>query len=658
MKRSIVTIMWSLLAALTLGFVGCNTPVEEPSKPEFPEKITANVAAGEEFKFTFDANMKWTLKIPTEVASYFKFIVGESERYTIKGEAGSHEVTIGVANTEEFDNVRVCAVEMTMGEETRVVAELTRGSKERTLDVYVAEYDATESVFVSDEEGNYQYVSTPSSDKLEWMWCNEQWMLRFAVDANFSWNFGVDTPDWIDINKTSGSAGRTEIFFRTVDEKRPLEDTTCTLEFCDSRDRNGDGVVDDSDIIVVKSFTTTIEGCKNLCEVDIVSAATFNAAGEFFAASSDSYVESAYGRITSPRGVEFFAVGKSADGTYSLEGAEWIELEVEDFPSEAGEEGVWMRNFSLNVMVNESTELRYGALVAIPMPQAGATNYADYVVCEITQEGVEIIDTSEPIYAYDEDVMKGFAAKFEKLENNTWPWQGSWANIPYAYRLTLRNNNSGDDLVFRKQFANYRIFGYNGYSGNTYDPATSWVTISESDPSEAIENGYIIRSRLGTEEGQFENTMPGKQGQNEATFIFYDDKGVAFALIHVVLDPEFSPYPKVEGDVKFVDENMAIDNGVFLEAIVSGDEDYNAEDAFMGILQYRLTLNSRCNSIALLLPDYTMAYPYQAWLTSSKKGKETTVTANSSESVKGRITFYGSNNYNVVLQLIVVYNAE
>lgn len=656
MKRGLLNI-WALIAAIGLSLSACEEPAEEMPTPQFPEKITATVMAGDEFEFTIEPNMKWSMKIPTEVATYFKFIVGESERYTLTGDAGTHTITIGVAPNEEFDITRTCAVEMTMNGETKVIAELTRGSKERTLEVYAAQYDATEKVFVLDEEGNYQYATTPCED-IEWMNVNDKWMMRFVVESNFKWSFGVDFPDWIEANKTSGNAGRTEIFLRPVDEKHPLENTTSTFNFCDASDRNGDGVVDDSDILIVKSLSTTIEGCKDICEVDLVSSATFNAAGDFFSASSDTYIEVAYGRLYSPRGAELFAVSKEADGSYSREGCDWILLEVDEFPAEAGDDGIWLRNFTLDVAEHTSTEARYGAIVAIPLTAAGATNYADYIVCNLTQEGVEIIDTSEPIYAYNEDVMMGYAAKFEKLEPNTRPWQGSWASIPYAYRLTMRNNNSGDDIVFRKQFASYRIFGYNGYSGDVYDPETCWVTINESDPSEEIENGYIITSRLGTGEGEFENTMPGKQGQNEATFIFYDDKGVAFALIHVVLDPDFSPYPKVEGDVKFVDEDAAIDNGVFLEAIVSGDEDHNEEEAFMGILQYRLTLNSRCKSIALLLPDYAMAYPYQSWLTTSKSGKETTITTNSNESAKGRVTFYGSNNYNVVLQLTVVYKAE
>lgn len=654
MKKSLVSKIWALVALMTLSLTACEEPVEEIT-PNFPEKVTATVMAGQEYEFTIEPNMKWTLKIPTEVATFFKFIVGESERYTLNGEAGTHTITIGVAANEEFDTTRTCAVEMTMGGESQVVLELTRGSKERKIAIYAAEYDTQEDTFATDEEDNYIYSSTPSQS-LEWVWSNEQWMQRIVVESNFRWNLGADTPEWINASKTSGSAGRTEIFLRTNKEYLPLEETTCTVEFCDMSDRNDDGVIDDSDILVVASMSTTIEGCKDICEVSLSGDALFNAEGEYFTTSSDSYVDLVYGRINSPRGAEIFAVNKSADGSYTKEGAEWILFTVEEYPTEAGEVGIWTREFSLDVEANTSEEPRYGAIVAIPLSEAGATNYADFVVCEITQEGVEVIDTSDPIYVYDESAMMGFGARFEKLTKGSWPWTNNWAGIPHAYKLTLRNNDSGDDLVFRRPFSSYKIYGYAGYTGATYDIESCWLTINESAEEENIENGYIIKSRL--DEELYPNTLPGSKGQNEATFIFNNEKGEAYALVYVVLDPDFSPYSGTDGDVKFADAESANLSGAKLEEIVDGDDEYSEEDDYMGILQYRLTLTPDCKSVALIIPEYSMHFAYQGWLEAELQGDQTIITSSSETSATGRISFYGSNNYNVILQLTVVYKAE
>lgn len=654
MKRSLFIAGVLALASLMLTLNGCKEPEEPILTPSFPEKIVANVAAGQEFKFTIEPNMQWSLKIPSEVATYFKFIVGSSERYTLTGAAGTHEITVGVAPNEEFDAIRECGIEMTMGGESRVIAHLTRGSKERQITIYTAEF-VEEDGFVQDEEGNWVYSTTPI-ESLDWRWFNDIWMQRLVVEANFKWNLGANTPEWLETNATSGKDGRTELFFRVNNELRPFDQTSYNIEFCDTSDRNGDGVYDQNDILVVKSLSTTIEGCRDICTVDFSSTMEFNADGHYYNNASSSYTEYAYGHIYSAYGSELFAVCKNADGSYSTEGCEWINLAIDDFPEEAAEHGIWMRTIELQLAKNETSSPRYGALVAVSAADAaGSYNIADHIICEITQKGANINDGNEAIVAFDEEIMKGYGAKFEKLAKGTWPWTNNWANIPYAYKLTLRDNNSGDDLIFNKPFASYKIYGYAGYTGATYDPESCWLTISESAPEEAIDNGYIIRSRLDDE--LYPNTLPGGQ-KNEATFVFYNESGEIYALIYVVLDPDFSPYGGVKGDVKFTNPTEAIESGARLDEIVKGDEEYNDENAFMGILQYRLTLNPSCKTISINIPAYTLAYPYQEWIQTYMEGNNTIIEVSSETSANGRITFYGSNNYNVVLQLIIVYNAE
>ena len=152
--------------------------------------------------------------------------------------------------------------------------------------------------------------------------------------------------------------------------------------------------------------------------------------------------------------------------------------------------------------------------------------------------------------------------------------------------------------------------------------------------------------------------MPGSNNQNEATIIFYNSDNQPYALIHFVVDPDFTPYEGVDGDVTFINPEEAILNGARLEEIVKGDDDFSEEENYMGILQYRLTLTSRCKTMAISVPEYSFAYPYQSWIECELEGTKTIVKITSEESGKGRISFYGSDNYNVILQLIVVYNAE
>lgn len=687
MKKSIFSILWSAMLASMLLLGGCQEP-EEVITPNFPDAATATVMAGEKYEFTINPNMQWTLKIPTEATTHFSFLKGASELYTLRGTAGEQTITVQVSDNEEFDTNRVCAIEMTMGEETKVILTLTRSSKERMLTIYPCEYDASEEVFVTDEEGAWVF-STTAADRLDWVWSNEQWMQRILVDANFSWSLGANTPKWLISNETSGKAGKTELFLRVDREYLSLEDVTCNIEFCDASDRNGDGKVDESDILVVGSYPTAMEGCKDVCEVNLVSELVFNANGEYYQASSDYYGGEAHGYISSPRGAEIFAVVAGADGSYTTEGAEWIRLSVSEFPSEAGEEGVWERNITIATEPHESTASRTGAIVALPktVAEAGSANYADYIVSTITQEGVVVVDTSIPIVAMSEDLMKGYGAKFETLEAGTWPWNGAWASIPHAFKLTYRDNASGSELIFNRSFARYAIYGYEGFSGGKYDDLEScWVTIEESqvtdNEGEVVPNAYKVRSRLGEwldedNEIKYENTLAGSNGDNRAVFVFYDANDNPFALLYFVLDPNFSPFDKIEGDVMIDgDIEAAYRNGVSVVELVEGDEYYSAEDNYVGTLQYLVTLTSKQQSIELTVPKHAWAWSYKSWITVESGNTSATVTIKPSYlptydaedpdswpadvvaegTYKGHISFYQSMSSNSPsLQLHVIY---
>lgn len=686
MKNNIFNILWSAMLGVMLILGGCNEP-EEVITPNFPEEVTATVMAGDTYEFTITPNMQWSLKIPTEATSHFKFIKGASELYTLHGTAGEHNITVQVSDKEEFDVNRTCAIEMTMGGESKVILTLTRSSKERVLKVYNCEFDANEEAFVTNENGEWVF-STTAIEQLDWVWCNEQWMQRVLVDANFNWNLGVNTPEWLICNETSGKAGQTELFLRINREKLPLEDVTCNIEFCDSSDRNGDGKVDESDILVVSSYSTSMEGCKSVCEVDLASALTFNANGEYYQASSDYYGGEAYGQFNSPRGAEIFAVVLTAEGSYTTEGAEWIILTIEEFPTEAGEDGVWGRNLTVATEPHDSTVARTGAIVALPktVAEAGGANYADYVVSTITQEGVVVVDNSAPIAAYDEDVMMGYSAKFEELEEGVWPWNGAWATIPYAYKLTYRDNYSGSELIFRKPYSRYVVYGYNGLSSGKYEDVDNcWVTIEESTLVDydgvTVENAYKVRCRLGEwldaeNEIKYENPLAGSNGDNRAVFVFYDDKNDPYALLYFVLDPNFSPFEKVEGDVMIVNYEEAYIKGATCVELVQGDEYFSGELSYMGCMQYLLTLTSKYPSVELTVPDHAWSWSYKNWISVSSDGTSATVSINTNSlptydesnpnkwpedvidkgTYKGHVSFYSSmSSTTPSLQLHIIY---
>lgn len=652
-----------LVASAAIGLVGCNEP-EEPTNPQFPEKITASVEAGEEYEFSITANMSWTLKIPNESATFFKFIVGESERYSLSGEAGTHKIIVGVSDKEEFDTVRVCDITMTMGNQSEVVATITRGGMERSIAVYIAEYNTEEDTFATDAEGNWIYSTTPA-ERIDWVWSNEQWMQRIAVDANFEWYLSPDAPEWLLVNASEGTAGRTELFLRVNSEQLPLEDVACNIEF---------GVVyltndTESNFEAIGTYPTTMEGCKNICTTNLPESVSFNADGEYYQPSSESYIALLIGRISAPRGAELVALAKNADGTYSTE-VNWMRIKMDDFPEEAGDIGVWERRFTFDVATHTNVESREGAIAALPKPvaESGDYNPEEYIVCHVTQDGWVEEVVVEAIYPNDNKIMAAYNSKFELLSNGKWPWMGSWKNIPYGYKLTYNSNDSGDDLIFNQPFARYEIYGFDGDGRAPYDLETCWLTIEPSQEHKELENGYFIRCRLNETEDDvtYVNTMPGSYGENEATIIFYDAEDNAYALIYFILDPNyFTPTDRPTGTIDFADESYAA-LGATLEVIVDGDVDYTKEWA--SALQYRLTLNPNCTQAVLLVPDFKYAFEYTTdkWLVPSGSSGRLTVAVDTellpaledgATQHRNHVTLH-SADYEVVANLVVVYNPQ
>lgn len=666
MKRSIINAVFALIVGVALTFVGCEEPAPEVVTPQFPEKISAIVAAGDRYEFTISPNMAWSMKIPDEVATYFKFIVGETERYNLYGEAGTHTITVGVSNIEEFDTIRVCEISMTMGEQSQVVAVITRSGLERMAKMYLAEFVSEDEGFAMDEESNWVYSTTPA-ERLDWVWYNDQWMQRVAIDANFDWSLSPNTPAWLDINTTSGdnvtegTAGRTELFIMINREALPLEDITCDIEF---------GMfLEDNTFEAISTYETTMEGCQNVCEFELASSVLFNADGEYYVASSESYTSQASGNLYSPKGAELVLLAKTADGSYTTEDVTWMRIRMDDFPKEAGNFGVWKRAFTFDVALNKTTEQREGAIAALPKTVAESltTEYVleDYIVCTVLQKGISIEEEKGAIYPNNEATMAAMNSKLTPLTKGTWPYMGDWAVAPYGYKLIYQSNASGDDLIFSSAISRYDIYGFN--ESTLYDPETCWITIEPSEEYKELENGYVIKSRLNEiiDGYKYINTLAGNDGENEAFILFYNEEDKPFAFIYFVLDATYTtPIPRPEGTVIFSDNLNYEELGATLQMLVKGDEGYSLEMAYSGTLQYKLTLNSKCLSATLLVPNYTMSYPYANWLTTTDGDGRITITVNPDKlgeleegttEVRSNLSLYSGEGSSQVVQFIVVY---
>jgi hypothetical protein len=672
MKKQIIRLMTAMvMCAAAVLSIGCEPePDPEPEvTPNFPKLVEKVVKSGETVTLSINPNMAWKVSIPSSSAQYFS-LADAAGQLSMTGEAGAQQIKIKVAELDEFDTDRVCEVALTMNGKTQTIAKLTRMKLARTVNVYLAQYDEANIDFKTDAEGAYVYGSTPVQT-LDFLWHNEQYMHRVVVETNFKWAIGGELPAWLDPSVTSGEAGRTEVFVRTVKEAYPFAAESVELKIND--------FTNESAPVEVSKLKVNMPACEAVCEVSISPALTFNAEGHYFNASNDTYLEmGAIATMTAPKGAELYKIVKNNGYLYaSSPAADWITIEwEEEWDAAADKAGVWSRKFFVSTTPNEGAE-REGMLVALPRTLASKVSdpdydlfnadgtalkaeYEQYVVSTIKQEAPAEAENKGVIYANDIETMHAFTADFAELAAGAWPWQGAWAQIPNAYKLTYRSNDSGDDLIFSKPFSRYEIYGFDGAYSSTYDLSTCWITIEKSASHKELTNGYKVRMRLGDDpaNGLFPNTQAGFDGENEATIVFYDENNEAYALIYCVLDPNYMYVPEVSGEVKFADPALAESLGAKLEKVVEGDPDFSAENNYMGVLQYRLTHTSAMGAQALLLmPSYNQSfcYPSGSWLSTQQVEGGTQVIMTPEENyAKGHITFHAGND--VVVYLYCVFN--
>lgn len=672
MKKQIIRLMTAMvMCAAAVLSIGCEPePDPEPEvTPNFPKLVEKVVKSGETVTLSINPNMAWKVSIPSSSAQYFS-LADAAGQLSMTGEAGAQQIKIKVAELEEFDTDRVCEVALTMNGKTQTIAKLTRMKLARTVNVYLAQYDEANIDFKTDAEGAYVYGSTPVQT-LDFLWHNEQYMHRVVVETNFKWAIGGELPAWLDPSVTSGEAGRTEVFVRTVKEAYPFAAESVELKIND--------FTNESAPVEVSKLKVNMPACEAVCEVSISPALTFNAEGHYFNPSNDTYLEmGAIATMTAPKGAELYKIVKNNGYLYaSSPAADWITIEwEEEWDAAADKAGVWSRKFFVSTTPNEGAE-REGMLVALPRTLASKVSdpdydlfnadgtalkaeYEQYVVSTIKQEAPAEAENKGVIYANDIETMHAFTADFAELAAGAWPWQNAWAQIPNAYKLTYRSNDSGDDLIFSKPFSRYEIYGFDGAYSSTYDLSTCWITIEKSASHKELTNGYKVRMRLGDDpaNGLYPNTQAGPDGENEATIVFYDENNEAYALIYCVLDPNYMYVPEVSGEVKFADPALAESLGAKLEKVVEGDPDFSAENNYMGVLQYRLTHTSAMGAQALLLmPSYNQSfcYPSGSWLSTQQVEGGTQVIMTPEENyAKGHITFHAGND--VVVYLYCVFN--
>ncbi len=217
---NIKRIFAALFAVSAFMAVSCNNPEpdgpDKPGtvKPVFPSVVEDNdVAPGDVLTLTFEANMDWTVSVPSSTLQWFwikddAFKLDKVSGKVADGKNESVTVQIGVSENEEFDTNRSCEVTLTMGGESKVIAKYMRPAKNRTLAVYAAEFDG--SAFVTGTDGGYQYeTSEASSLDLVWSEADADFRMPVKVDANCEWQ--LETPEWLEVQVPESTVGSIDL---------------------------------------------------------------------------------------------------------------------------------------------------------------------------------------------------------------------------------------------------------------------------------------------------------------------------------------------------------------------------------------------------------------------------------------------------------------
>lgn len=241
-----INIFLAALAASAL-FFSCDKPEPDgpdgPVDPEIPEVVVTfpevvkdfEVKPGAVLTLKFTPAKDWSVSVPSESLQWFWIADGSFKVDKLNGKASEKEVTvtIGVSETEEFDTNRSCDVTLSIGDESKVIAQYMRPAKERTLAVYLA--DGTEEV---------------DAVTVDWSAEDADFRATLRVESNYEWT--VAYPEWLTVNVPEKTVGVTDLLITG----ESLEEVNGKLEF-----KAGDQII--------KEITVTLPSCKGM---DIYSA--------------------------------------------------------------------------------------------------------------------------------------------------------------------------------------------------------------------------------------------------------------------------------------------------------------------------------------------------------------------------------------------------
>jgi len=473
-----------LFAALVMGSAlfaaSCEKPSEETPALEFPQLIEKTVAPGESVTIPVKANLDWEVSVPENGLQWFWIQDGAFQLYKLSGNAGEAEVVIGVSATEEFDNDRVCEVTMTMGGESKVIARLTRPSKEKHLTVYAAVVVDGEVQF--NETGDSYLYETEEAESVDMIWTGTEFRLPIKVESNYNWS--IKTPEWARVDVPSDGVGEKNLIVYGVPSAYPLDAATGKLQFMSGEK-------------VVKEYTVNIPGCKDIFSYKMDMSITemeFNYQGQIKVATG--FIDGpASGYVSGADGIRVIALSRNESG-FSADAPSWLEVNVAEYDKTDGADVLQQRNFTVSAALNEGDN-RHAALLFLPPTLTAAASdlfEGTEIKEEYKQYSVPVTQLSSDqefisMLANPSDMAAG-GATFAVSENEE--LYSRFGQTRYAYELVYTNQYARDNarMMFTSAVTSYKVFDENGFLSMTLDEDMKGGVVDMV--SETAQTGHVV----------------------------------------------------------------------------------------------------------------------------------------------------------------------
>lgn len=415
MKDTILHWTSVLLASAALMLSGCTSSDEEAPEvttPVFPELAALTIPAGETFcKVTFTPNMDWTVSIPTdaETSRWFKLSDGVMESTSISGRASTEPVTVQVTtiDQESFDLSPVCEVSLTMGGQTKVIAQITRGTAAREFELYLSKYSTDDDDFIMpyefDETPLTKYDGTEAPTTAPEGTAELKWPVRVGEpmqvvkgSSNFDWL--ISAPEWIEVSSPvaiDGEADSKQFFVTALFNKltdAQLDGAVALLDIYDSNIAD----VETPGANAHNRYCFTLPALRDVIRSND-QGATFSFNGDGYYVDTNGTVltdQDCTMDITSAKGLEFFVVAPSQYGSgYEAYGNDWVTITPESSWDDS--EGA-IQDKSYTIKVGAYGANRTATILALPQTVAATIDEEEDLNEQLLDDNFDIKEELKP----------------------------------------------------------------------------------------------------------------------------------------------------------------------------------------------------------------------------------------------------------------------